>query len=125
MHIGKNATDASNNNEGKHNSIKDGEDKIGFDISGEDEGGESKNGGNDHDVSRREGRLTGAVRAGIQNEELIKDKVSGGHKSKGEWHPEELFIYLFKRLAFNPLAETKNDKNGEDGKGGNEDNVGD
>ena len=95
MHVGEDTANGNEDDKDEHENIKDGAGGLGFDVFGEENHNEKKDGGNNHDVTGRKGGLAGAVRASVPDEDFIKNKIDGDHKSEGEESPEEFLVDFF------------------------------
>ena len=65
MFVGEDTTDGGQGSKGGKENIDDDTERPRADVTGEVKGDERENGDNHHDVSRREGRLAGAVGPGV------------------------------------------------------------
>ena len=65
MFVGEDTAGASEADKNHHDELEDEAEGFVLDVVGEDEGNEEEDGGDDHDVTRGEGRLAGAIGAGI------------------------------------------------------------
>ncbi len=75
MHIGKDAADRDEGDERCHDDVEEDADIDVCDVFFEIKSDNKEDGGDDHSVGRREGRFAGAVWAGIQHKNLIKEEV--------------------------------------------------
>lgn len=65
MFVREDATDRDEDDESEHGEIEEDLDRFIFNIIGKENGGAEEDRGDDHDVGGREGRLAGAVWAGV------------------------------------------------------------
>ena len=69
-------------------------------------------------MTRGEGGFAGAVGAGVPDEEMVENKVSGGHEDDRDGSPAEFGVDFGERFGFDPLTKGEHGKKGEHGNGG-------
>ena len=79
VHVRKNAAGAGERDGDNHEKFEDDAGGLRFDVMRQNDGGHEENGGDDHDVSGREGWFAGAVGASGEDENVVKDQVGDCH----------------------------------------------
>ena len=113
VHIGHNAAGAGEGNADDHQDFKDDAGGFVLNVVGENNRDDEEDGGNDHDVSGRPRWFAGAVRAGGEDDEFVKNEVGDGHQNNWHPHPSDIGVDLFDGATFDPLVEAKAEEGGE------------
>ena len=92
VHVSENAADRDEGSEGEHDEIKEDADVDVFDVILKIKSGHDKDSRDDHGVGRREGWLAGAIWAGVQDENFIKEEINNNHQDERQESPEEIFV---------------------------------
>ena len=69
-------------------------------------------------MARGEGRLAGAVGAGVPDEDFVENEIGGSHEDERGEHFDEWAVDFFEGFAGDPLVETKHGEKAEYGDGG-------
>ena len=104
-------TSTSEADEDYHEDFEGDTDGFALNIMGKNEGDKEEDGGNDHDVTGREGGLAGAVGASVPNEEFVEHKIGDGHQRQRKGKPTEPAVDFGDRLTRDPLVEPKDGEN--------------
>lgn len=107
MHVGEHATGAGEGNGDNHEDFENNARSFVFDVMRENDGNHEENGGNHHNVRRREGGFAGAIRARGKNDKFVKNDISDSHEDNWYSHPGDFGVDFGKILAFDPLVEPK------------------
>lgn len=103
MHIGEDATGAGKRNCDNHQNLKDDAYSPVLDVVRKDDGNDKENCGDNHDVSGRPRRFTGAIRTSGENDEFVKNDVGDGHENSRHSHPGDFRVDFGEIFAFGPL----------------------
>lgn len=107
MHIREDAAEAGEEDKDNHGDFGGDADGAFFDIFRENSDDDKENGSDHHDVRRREGGFTRAVRAGVPDEEFVENDVSDSHEGERQRYPEELLVNFLDSFTLNPLVEAE------------------
>ena len=76
MFVREDAADGDEDDENEHDYVEENQGEFVFDVFREENHRAEENRRGDHRVRRREARFAGAVGAGVQNENVVKNEPS-------------------------------------------------
>lgn len=113
VHVGEDTAGAGEGDADYHEDFEGDAGGFVFDVAGENDGGDKEDGGDDHDVGGGEGGFAGAVGAGGEDDEFVKNEVGDGHEDDRHGHPGNFGVDFGEIFALDPLVEAFDEESGE------------